>query len=99
MHSGQAFRSTHLPGALRNSGRLYFPGWQAYLDGQKQSVRAAPESGYLSLDVPEGSHSIVLRYEGTAIQHAGNGLACQHWCSWQPSVCSGARLKPEASVA
>ncbi len=54
---------------------LYYPGWQAYLDGQKQSVRPAPGSGYLSLDVPAGSHSIALRYEGTAAQHAGAWLS------------------------
>ena len=66
---------------------LYYPGWQAYLDGRKQSAQAASGSGYLALDVPAGSHSIVLRYEGTAIYSTWvNGLACQHWRSWQSSA-------------
>ena len=47
---------------------LYYPGWQGYLDNQRQSLRIVPGSGYLSLDVPAGNHSIVLRYEGTTVQ-------------------------------
>jgi hypothetical protein len=75
-HAQWASISLDTPAAFTAELRmLYYPGWQAYLDGQKQGVRAAPGSGYLSLDVPAGSHSIVLRYEGTAVQHAGEWLS------------------------
>jgi len=54
---------------------LYFPGWAGYVDGQRQMLAPAPQTGYLSLDVPGGTHLLELRYEGTPIQHTGAVLS------------------------
>ena len=51
---------------------LYFPGWRGYVDGQRQTVQPTDGTGYLSLEVPAGMHTVTLRYEGTAAQHAGD---------------------------
>ncbi len=50
---------------------LYFPGWAGYVDGQPQVLRPENFSGYVLMDVPAGIHTLVLRYEGTTIQHIG----------------------------
>ncbi|MBN1565444.1 MAG: glycosyltransferase family 39 protein, partial [Anaerolineae bacterium] len=60
---------------------LYYPGWEARIDGDKQSIRPAdedeilPNTGYLLLDVPAGSHEITLEYGGTTAQHIGDGTS------------------------
>ncbi len=38
----------------------YWPGWQAAVDGVPAEVRPAPGSGYLSLDIPPGVHSVEI---------------------------------------
>jgi hypothetical protein len=42
---------------------LYFPGWQAYLDGNRTSIVPTPGQGLISVLVPAGEHSLQLRFE------------------------------------
>lgn len=48
----------------------YFPGWRVYMDGIKQEV--AVSRGFISINVPQGSHSITAQFEDTPIRTAGN---------------------------
>ena len=51
---------------------LYFPGWVGYVDGARTVVRPMEGTGYMLIDVPEGTHTIDLAYEGTLAQHVGD---------------------------
>ena len=50
---------------------LYYPRWQAYLDGQPIAARPQAETGYLQLDFPAGTHALAFRYGTTAAERAG----------------------------
>lgn len=54
---------------------LYFPGWTAYLDGERRPLRPMEATGYALLEVPAGAHTVTLRYEGTAAQRVGGWLS------------------------
>ncbi len=41
----------------------YDPNWRAYENGQQLSIRQDPVIGFMLIDVPEGTHSIQLRFE------------------------------------
>lgn len=47
---------------------LYWPGWQARLDGQPISISPAPGSGLISVEVPGGSHSLELHLGRTPMR-------------------------------
>jgi hypothetical protein len=47
---------------------LYWPGWSAAIDGTPTPVRPAHSSGRLTLDVPQGSHTVVLRLGRTPVR-------------------------------
>jgi hypothetical protein len=51
--------------------QYYFPGWNATID--EKSTRVYPEDtlGLLTLDLPEGVHTIRLKYTGTNVQKFG----------------------------
>lgn len=50
---------------------FYFPGWQAYVDGQPVPVAAVPPSGLMGIDVPAGRHGLSIRFESTPLRTAG----------------------------
>jgi len=54
---------------------LYFPGWAGYIDGCRVALAPAAHTGYATLNVPAGFHTIWLRYEGTPSQHIGDGIS------------------------
>jgi hypothetical protein len=47
---------------------LYFPGWQASIDGQPTEARAAADLGYIEVDVPAGEHTLALGFDRTPIR-------------------------------
>jgi hypothetical protein len=49
---------------------FYFPGWQAYVDGQRAAVAATPGLGLASVTVPTGNHVVQLRFEDTPLRTA-----------------------------
>jgi|GEM_PF-751259 len=51
---------------------LYYPGWVAYVDGQAQTIAPTAREGLIALEVPSGTHTLELRYEGTLAQHLGD---------------------------
>lgn len=47
---------------------LYYPGWFGYLDGRSRRIEAADPSGYILMNVPAGTHTVAIKYEGTPVQ-------------------------------
>jgi hypothetical protein len=54
---------------------FYFPGWKAYLDGQETPVYPSGELALLTLDVPPGEHTVLVRFEDTAVRLVGNAIS------------------------
>lgn len=54
---------------------LYWPGWQALVDGRPADVRPVEGSGYLSLDVPPGEHTVVLYLGRTPVRAAAEAAS------------------------
>jgi hypothetical protein len=57
---------------------LYYPRWQARLDGQPLALRPQPQTGYVEFFTPAGNYHISLRYTRTIAETAGliiSGLA------------------------
>ncbi len=61
---------------------LYFPGWQAEVDGVPRALAPMPETGYSVMDlVPVGNHTLTLRYVGTTAQWVGTGISLATLCA------------------
>ncbi|MCB0155155.1 MAG: hypothetical protein KDF65_10200, partial [Anaerolineae bacterium] len=54
---------------------FYFPGWTAYLDGQPLPVGPVTERGLIGLEMPAGSHRLLLFFQETPVRRAANGLS------------------------
>ncbi|MBI4786880.1 MAG: hypothetical protein HY782_07540 [Chloroflexi bacterium] len=53
---------------------LYYPGWVGYVDDQAQALTPQDTTGYTLINVPAGTRRIVLKYEGTLVQHIGEAI-------------------------
>lgn len=47
--------------------RAYFPGWQAYVNGEKITVEP-DSSGIVSFSIPVGDHKIDVQFENTLVR-------------------------------
>ncbi|MGD9099648.1 MAG: 6-pyruvoyl-tetrahydropterin synthase-related protein, partial [Anaerolineae bacterium] len=54
---------------------LYWPGWRAWVDGQSTPVNAVPGSGYLSLTIPPGEHTVRLKLGPTPLRARAETLS------------------------
>ncbi len=54
---------------------LYYPRWQALVDGQEVALRPEPGSGLAQLAVSAGTHEVALRYRRTAAEWIGFGIS------------------------
>jgi hypothetical protein len=54
---------------------LYWPGWEARVDGERVNVWPVEGSGYLALEVPSGEHTIVLRLGRTPVRAVAEGVS------------------------
>jgi hypothetical protein len=50
---------------------LYFPGWQAFVDGEEVLLRRDAQTGFVSVNVPAGQHEVRIRFGSTPIRDAG----------------------------
>ncbi len=57
--------------ATLNFPITYWPGWQAFIDDRPIETRAAPDLGYIQIDVPRGAHRLDLRLGNTLIRTVG----------------------------
>lgn len=56
--------------------KFYWPGWIAYVDGQRYQLKSDPDiGGRMKLSVPSGSHSIKIVLEDTPIRKIANILS------------------------
>jgi hypothetical protein len=44
---------------------FHFPGWHAYVDDQEVPIEVAYPEGFITVRVPEGDHSVLVRFEDT----------------------------------
>jgi len=59
---------------------FFFPGWRAYVDGTAVDIEVGRPEGFITLHVPEGEHTVLVRFEDTWPRRlgwlvAGLGLA------------------------
>jgi hypothetical protein len=47
---------------------MYWPGWEARLEGQRVETRPSPGSGLIMLDLPVGQHRVELRLARTPVR-------------------------------
>ena len=47
---------------------FYFPGWTAYVDGQEVPIEIARPEGFITVPLPEGEHSVLVRFEDTPVR-------------------------------
>ncbi|HET7376056.1 MAG TPA: 6-pyruvoyl-tetrahydropterin synthase-related protein, partial [Anaerolineae bacterium] len=52
-----------------------WPDWQAAVDGQRVEAKAAPDLGYLQIEVPNGNHQVDLSLARTPIRVLGETLS------------------------
>jgi uncharacterized membrane protein len=45
-----------------------FPGWTAYVDGVRTALRKEPNEGTILVDIPEGKHKLMLRFQDTHVR-------------------------------
>ena len=50
---------------------LYYPRWEATVDGAAVALAPQEGTGYMQLAVPAGDHTVALRYRTTAYERAG----------------------------
>jgi len=51
---------------------FYFPGWRAYLDGKRVQIDVAAPEGFITLEVPKGTHEVLIRFENTLPRRIGS---------------------------
>jgi hypothetical protein len=56
------------PEALLAFHTYYYPGWEAFVDGQPAQIEPMPGLGYIGLRLPQGSHEVSLRLGRTRVQ-------------------------------
>jgi hypothetical protein len=54
---------------------LYYPRWQALLDGQPVTLHAEPGTGLAQLALPAGQHELTLRYRRTVAEGAALAIS------------------------
>ncbi|HEX9118489.1 MAG TPA: 6-pyruvoyl-tetrahydropterin synthase-related protein, partial [Anaerolineae bacterium] len=54
---------------------LYYPRWQAWIDGRPVSLTAQPSTGLAQLALPAGNHRVTLRYGTTTAETAGLAIS------------------------
>ncbi|HEX6513015.1 MAG TPA: 6-pyruvoyl-tetrahydropterin synthase-related protein, partial [Chloroflexota bacterium] len=50
---------------------LFWPGWQAQLDGGAWPIRPATPAGFMEAEIPPGRHTLTVEYGGTPVETAG----------------------------
>ncbi|MDY6874728.1 MAG: 6-pyruvoyl-tetrahydropterin synthase-related protein [Chloroflexota bacterium] len=64
------------PGGAEVAFPLYYwPGWRAMVDGAPAEAKPAPDSGYLTLAVPAGRHTVVMWLGRTPLRAVAEGVS------------------------
>lgn len=52
-----------------------FPGWTAYLDGQKTEINDDNSLKLITVTIPEGDHELLVKFENTLVRNISNLLS------------------------
>ena len=78
LHSGGASYEVRVsapaPSAILFQIR-YFPGWSAYVDGNPVATTIRPPQALMAVAVPQGTHTVLLRFEDTRLRLASKLLS------------------------
>lgn len=62
--------------------RIFFPGWQAYVDGERVPTLASGHFALVTAAVPVGDHRVSVRFEETPLRRASDLLALVAFVAW-----------------
>lgn len=54
---------------------FYFPGWRAFVDGERVEVRPTDKKGLLMFEVPAGRHVVSVSFGETRVRLAADGVS------------------------
>ncbi|MDO8671461.1 MAG: 6-pyruvoyl-tetrahydropterin synthase-related protein, partial [Dehalococcoidia bacterium] len=54
---------------------VYFPGWEAFVDGKRVTTTIDDPSGLIRLEVPEGDHAVRLEFRDTPLRSSANAIS------------------------
>jgi hypothetical protein len=69
------------PFTLRTS-RIFFPGWQVRVNGQRVPTGASGQFGLVTAELPAGSYIATIQFEQTPIRQVADGLAIAALAVW-----------------
>jgi len=55
--------------------QIYMPGWRVTIDGKDAEITPDTPHGLSTVQVPEGTHDVVIWYYGTTIQHVASAVS------------------------
>jgi len=66
--------------ALLRISTFYYPGWEAGIDGNRANIMIEKESGAMLIDIPQGEHKLVLKFEDTPVRHYAKIISILSFC-------------------
>lgn len=54
---------------------FYFPGWRAWVDGEPVEIVPHKPSGFITVPLPAGRHTLELRFGSTLVRTAGTAIS------------------------
>ena len=58
---------------------FHFPGWQAYVDGERVEIEILGPEGFIAVDVPPGEREVLVRFENTPARVLGWVISAIGW--------------------
>jgi len=55
--------------------RYYFPGWNVFVDGKKVGSRPFGKEGLIEVNVPSGTHTVMVLWQGTLVENLSNWIS------------------------
>lgn len=59
---------------------FYYPGWEAEIDDNRANIMIEKESGAMLIDIPEGRHTVVLKFEDTPLRYYAKIISLVSFC-------------------
>jgi uncharacterized membrane protein YfhO len=60
----------------------FFPGWQVSLDGRRVTPTLLPDTAYMEVDVPPGSHRVDATFGNTRLRATANRVSAASLLLW-----------------
>ena len=59
---------------------FYYPGWEAYIDNMRTEIKIEKGVGAMLIDIPEGRHIVVLKFEDTPLRYYAKIISLISFC-------------------